>query len=404
MIGGETITWDYGYNALGMLTEVKKNNAVVESYTYDANGNRLSDNSRAYTYSNEDHVVTAGSDTYQFNVDGFLTAKTTTAGTATYSYSSRGELLSATLPNGTLITYEHDPFGRRIAKKVNGVVTEKYLWAGRITLLAVYDASNNLVMRFNYVSGRMPVSMTRNGVTYYLTYDQVGSLRAVVDTTGNVVKRVDYDSFGNISSDSNTGFNVPFGFAGGLHDRDTGLMRFGLRDYDPAIGRWTSKDPIDFAGGDTNLFNYVGASPINWTDIYGLSTATFDDSTDTLIVELGNGNVSIVIDVGNNTINPSGDPNTIGSNGPAPAGTFPVQPPVNTAGDPAYGPYFWPIGDVGPNGERQDIARQRGIGLHCGRTNDQSPTEGCIRMNNTDCELLFELSQDDPLTEITIRR
>ncbi len=28
--------------------------------------------------------------------------------------------------------------------------------------------------------------------------------------------------------------------------------------YDPEVGRWTSKDPILFAGGDTNLYGYVG--------------------------------------------------------------------------------------------------------------------------------------------------
>src|SRR3989337_3944057 len=63
---------------------------------------------------------------------------------------------------------------------------------------------------------------------------------------------------------------MPFGFAGGLHDRDTGLVRFGARDYDPSIGKWTAKDPIDFSGGDVNLFNYVGNDPINWIDPFGL--------------------------------------------------------------------------------------------------------------------------------------
>jgi len=66
---------------------------------------------------------------------------------------------------------------------------------------------------------------------YYLTYDQVGSLRIVADAAGNVVKRIDYDSFGNIINDTNPSFEVPFGFAGGLHDKDTGLVRFGYRDY-----------------------------------------------------------------------------------------------------------------------------------------------------------------------------
>ena len=92
-IGGEMIIWDYGYDAVGKLIEVKKKIAVFENYSYDANGNRLTDNNRSYSYSNEDYVLTAGTDTYQFNVDGFLTQKTTASGTTTYNYSSRGELI-----------------------------------------------------------------------------------------------------------------------------------------------------------------------------------------------------------------------------------------------------------------------------------------------------------------------
>ncbi len=269
-IGSETITWDYSYDAVGKLTEVKKNGIVVESYSYDANGNRLTGNAVNYSYSAEDHVLTAGTDTYQFNVDGFLTSKTTAIGTTTYNYSSRGELLSVTKPDGTAISYDHDPMGRRIAKKINGVIIEKYLWKDSITLLAVYDGNNNLISRFNYADGRMPVSMTKGGTTYYLAYDQVGSLRAVADSTGNIVKRIDYDSFGNIISDTNPTFSVPFGFAGGLHDRDTGLVRFGLRDYDTSIGRWTAKDPIDFKVRDINLFGYVGNQPTIYNDPSGL--------------------------------------------------------------------------------------------------------------------------------------
>ncbi|MBI3378080.1 MAG: hypothetical protein HY035_06750 [Nitrospirae bacterium] len=270
-VSGETITWDYSYDSLGRLTEVKKNNVVSENYSYDANGNRLTGNAVNYSYSNEDHVLTAGADTYQFDVDGFLTSKTTGTGTTTFNYSARGELLSVTKPDGTVVSYDHDPFGRRIAKRVNGTITEKYLWADAITLLAVYDGNNNLMMRFNYADGRLPLSMTFAGATYYLSYDQVGSLRVVTDSTGNIIKQIDYDTFGNVINDTNPSFSVPFGFAGGLYDRDTGLVRFGLRDYDPAIGRWTAKDPIDFRGGDTNLFNYVGNNPVRYTDPTGLA-------------------------------------------------------------------------------------------------------------------------------------
>ncbi len=85
------------------------------------------------------------------------------------------------------------------------------------------------------------------------------------------MKRIDYDSFGNVIYDSNPSFTVSLGFAGGLYDSDTGLIRFGLRDYDPAVGSWTAKDPIDFAGGDVNLFNYVGNNPVNDIDPLGLA-------------------------------------------------------------------------------------------------------------------------------------
>jgi len=84
-----------------------------------------------------------------------------------------------------------------------------------------------------------------------------------------VIKQIDYDAFGNVTSDSNPEFEIPFGFAGGLQDSDTGLIRFGYRDYDPETGRWTARDPIGFAGGDTNLYGYVLGDPINLVDPNG---------------------------------------------------------------------------------------------------------------------------------------
>ncbi|MHC4269644.1 MAG: NHL domain-containing protein [Planctomycetota bacterium] len=277
VIGVETITWDYVYDDLGRLEEVKQDNIVVESYEYDANGNRTLETNtmrgianKVCDYSNEDHIITAGSDLYVFDEDGFLVDRVSAAGTTTYDYSLRGELLSVDLTDGRSITYDHGPMGRRIAKKIDGTVVEKYLWRDNTTLLAVYDGSNNLTIRFNYANGRLPISMLRGGITYYMIYDQVGTLRLIVDSAGNTTKRIDYDSFGNIINDTTPGFTIPFGFAGGLHDIDTGLVRFGARDYDTSIGRWTAKDPIDFAGGDVNLYGYVQNNPVNWIDPLGL--------------------------------------------------------------------------------------------------------------------------------------
>ncbi|MCI0552005.1 MAG: RHS repeat-associated core domain-containing protein, partial [Anaerolineae bacterium] len=78
-----------------------------------------------------------------------------------------------------------------------------------------------------------------------------------------------YDEFGNVIFDSNPEFQ-PLGFAGGLYDTQTKLVRFGARDYAAETGRWTAKDPMDFAGGQGNLFVYVGNDPVNLIDPSGL--------------------------------------------------------------------------------------------------------------------------------------
>ncbi|MCI0628434.1 MAG: RHS repeat-associated core domain-containing protein, partial [Acidobacteria bacterium] len=87
---------------------------------------------------------------------------------------------------------------------------------------------------------------------------------------GSISQRLDYDEFGNITQDTSPGFQ-PFAFAGGAYDPHTKLIRFGARDYDSEIGRWTAKDPIAFDGGDSNLYGYVLDDPINQIDEDGLS-------------------------------------------------------------------------------------------------------------------------------------
>ena len=98
--------------------------------------------------------------------------------------------------------------------------------------------------------------------------DHLGSPRLVVDvTSGAVVQRMDYDEFGQVINDTAPGFQ-PFGFAGGLYDQDTKLVRFGSRDYDAEAGRWTTKDLRQFAGG-TNFYAYSSNDPVNRIDPLG---------------------------------------------------------------------------------------------------------------------------------------
>ena len=100
----------------------------------------------------------------------------------------------------------------------------------------------------------------------YTALDLAGRIKAA---TGAVAQRINYDEFGRVLSDTNPGFQ-PVGFAGGLYDPDTGLVRFGARDYDAFTGRWTARDPILFEGGQSNLYAYVGNDPVNRTDPEGL--------------------------------------------------------------------------------------------------------------------------------------
>ena len=94
--------------------------------------------------------------------------------------------------------------------------------------------------------------------------------------TSAALAHIQYDSFGNIIKNTKPSLPIPIGFAGGLVDHDTGLVRFGYRDYDPACGRFTCPDPLGDTGGDHDLYDYCVDDPVNSYDITGLLPDTFD--------------------------------------------------------------------------------------------------------------------------------
>ena len=149
--------------------------------------------------------------------------------------------------------------------------TKWFLCDGQLEPVAELDGSGNIVEQFVYgTRPNVPDYIIKAGVEYRVISDQVGSPVLIVNaSTGAIAEQISYDAWGNITSDSNPGFQ-PFGFAGGLYDRDTGLVSFGVRDYDSVTGRWISKDPILFAGGETSLYGYVGNDPVNFIDPSGL--------------------------------------------------------------------------------------------------------------------------------------
>jgi len=143
--------------------------------------------------------------------------------------------------------------------------------------------------------------MVAGCVTYRIFSDHLGSPRLVVNTsTGAIAEKIDYDEFGNVVNDTNPGFQ-PFGFAGGVYDEDTKRVRFGARDYDPAIGRWTAKDPIQFAGGETNLYSYAVNDPVNRLDSTGMdsiSISFYAGIGGGIKITFGGGHLSVGYEIG----------------------------------------------------------------------------------------------------------
>ncbi len=266
--GGILDSFEYAYDTVGRLTEVKKNSIVQASYGYDSNGNRTTINGVVIaTYDDQDRLLTYAAAGYDYNANGELESKTESGVTTTYDYDVLGNLRQIVLPGSVSIDYIIDGQNRRIGKKINGVLTQDFLYQDQLNPVAELDGSGNVVSRFIYADkGNIPAYMVKDGITYRIISDHLGSPRMVVNTAdGSVAQRMDYDVWGNVVSDTNPSFQ-PFGFAGGIYDLHTGFIRFGVRDYDPLTGRWTAKDPILFDGGDANLYGYVLNDPVNFID------------------------------------------------------------------------------------------------------------------------------------------
>jgi RHS repeat-associated protein len=270
-VSGVQHTFVYTYDPDGQLTQVTEDGGIVESYGYDANGNRTSattaNTPHSATYDSQDRLTALDATQYVFEVNGFLTNR----GSDTFSYDTKGQLLTAAV-GGTIVSYAYDGLGRRVGRTV-GSNTIEYLYGNPgnpFQLTAERDDTSGILTTFFYNDNGMLFAFQRAGSTYYVATDQVGSPRVVTDDSGTVVKQIDYDSFGQVLADSDTGFDLPIGFAGGLTDSVTGLVHFGYRDYEPVSGRWTTHDPSFFQGGQANLYAYVGNNPVTLRDPLGM--------------------------------------------------------------------------------------------------------------------------------------
>ena len=279
----------YEYDLSGRLSDVYDaadsngcTGTQIEHYGYDANGNRTAVTNTAgtlnpvdITVDEQDRLIDYGTASFTYTDNGELDGKQDGVDTWDFDYDVFGNLERVVLPDTTDIDYIHDGRNRRVGKRVDGTLVRGFIYGDQLNPVAEVDGTGTIVSRFVYgTKSNVPDYMVRAGSTYRIISDHLGSVVAVVDVaTGTIAQQIEYDAWGRVLTDDNPGFQ-PFGFAGGIYDPDTHLVRFGARDYDPETGRWLAKDPIDFAGGDENLYGYVFRDPVNFYDPAGTTTQT----------------------------------------------------------------------------------------------------------------------------------
>jgi len=116
------------------------------------------------------------------------------------------------------------------------------------------------------VNERLP-----NGSKDYYLFDGLGSIVGLTNSSSSEVNAYDYDPYGVILNETTPQPN-PFQYAGGYFESSTGLVKFGTRYYNPALGRWTQQDPAASSLGNPDSLNryvYVGDDPVNQVDPSG---------------------------------------------------------------------------------------------------------------------------------------
>jgi RHS repeat-associated protein len=269
----------YTYDLSGRLA-TEKRDGVTTVYSYDIAGNRTSVQAGTATavtatYDEQDRILTKGTATYTHDDHGDLKTRTDGAKGLALTYDELGNLTKAAVNDGTTtknVEYIVDGLGRRVARRVGGTFDKAWLYRDSLRPVAEVDSAGvftHYVYPSNSAESGAPIALIRAGVLYRVVKDHLGSVRLVVNaSTGVVAQSIDYDAYGRVLNETGVGFK-PFGFAGGLYDADTKLVRFGARDYDADSGRWTNKDPIGFAGQQGNLYVYVGDEPVNGVDLKG---------------------------------------------------------------------------------------------------------------------------------------
>ncbi len=256
------------YDATGDLEE-------QISYTYDADGKRTTKRtgSETLTYNYEPGYqlvsVTGGSEaeSYRFDVDGRVEKITRDGSTLILDHDTYDRLIQAGSTD-----YLYDGMKRRV--KSTGFVKRNFLvapamGAGLESIYQVVNGSGAAVAEYVYAGMDPLLKQDPGGMVYYLT-DAMGSVVGLVDESGQKLADFHYDGFGNLRKGGELGGD--FQFHGQWLEKETGLYHLRSRDYDPATGRFLSRDPVDPALGEPESldpFQFAFNSPLVYKDITG---------------------------------------------------------------------------------------------------------------------------------------
>jgi RHS repeat-associated protein len=273
-------TWSYNYDKIGQLTGAvfTSTNSSIPSqnltYVYDAAGNRtqtiVNGVTENYTTNNLNQYQTAGTTTYNYDLDGNLTSKTQGGQTWTYNYDDNNRLVKVVDSSNNITQYEYDAFGNRTATVYNGQRT-KYLIDpfGFGNVLAEYDGNGNLVARYNHGIGLVS-STNASNQNYFYDFDAIGSTVGLTGTAGTNLNRYGYRPFGEDFYETETVANS-FEYVGqwGVTEEANGLDFMRARFYNSQTGKFVASDPIGLQGNDSNFYRYVGNNPISFIDPEG---------------------------------------------------------------------------------------------------------------------------------------
>jgi RHS repeat-associated protein len=264
------LTYSYNYDPVYELTQATRSSdgKATEKYTYDAVGNRLTQPGVPYVYNVSNEMTSREGVPYTYDASGNALSKTNSGGATSYAWDFENRLTSVSKPDGSVLSFRYDPFGRRIQKSSPSGTTT-YVYDGDNIIEELNGATGTLGERYTYGPGiDEPLVGQRQPQIFYYDADGLGSITSLTTPTGSVAATYTYDSFGFMTGSTGSATNW-FRYTARQFDSDTGLYNYRARYVDPTIGRFISEDPIRFMGG-TNFYRYVGNSPLDFVDPFGL--------------------------------------------------------------------------------------------------------------------------------------